>query len=163
MLCRDAIMLHHASLQRSNTLNWSASCQNANKGQDGHEKILEILFLQSVIHLSLLERHKILSNMLADPPAEGVQLGRSSVFGRAFALVPYRQFLNGMPVSKVSQSEEDIQEAFDSAVKGQVVQQILCLSVLLSWGITCESCSGEFRVNRTFVSKGGVIGISGLL
>lgn len=79
--------------------------------------------MQSVIHRSLIDRHKILSEMMADPTEAGVRLGKGSVVGRLFPLVPYRRFLNGMPVSKVSSSEEDIQEAFDLALKGQV-----CLS-----------------------------------
>lgn len=80
--------------------------------------------MQSVIHKSLVERHRILSEMINDPPEGGVQLGESSSVGRIFPLVPYRRFLNGMTVSKVSRSEEDIQEAFENALKGQVSKQM---------------------------------------
>lgn len=78
--------------------------------------------LQSVIHKPLVERHKILSAMVGDAPEAGIQLGESPMVGRVFPLVPYRRFLNGMSVSKVSRSEEDIQDAFESALRGQVGQ-----------------------------------------
>lgn len=58
--------------------------------------------------------------MIDDPTEVGVQLGESAAVGRVFPLVPYRRFLDGMAVSKVSRSEEDVQEAFENALKGQV-------------------------------------------
>ena len=89
------------------------------------------LALQSVIHKSLVDRHAILSDMISDAPEAGVQLGSSPVKGRVFALVPYRTFLNAMPVSKVSRNEEDIQEAFDTALKGQVARRVPTLFAFL--------------------------------
>ncbi len=82
-----------------------------------------------------MDRHAILSEMVSDTPEAGVQLGSSPVIGRVFALVPYRRFLNAMPVSKVSRNEEDIQEAFDSALRGQA------LSMTPIGGLCLYTCS----------------------
>ena len=77
--------------------------------------------MQSVIHMSLEERHKVLSNMVADPTPEGTRLGEGSVVGRVFPLVPGRRFLNDMTVTRTSTKAEDIQEAFEDALKGEVL------------------------------------------
>ena len=77
--------------------------------------------MQSVIHLPLEERHKVLSDMVADPPPRGTKLGKGSMVGRVFPLVPGRQFLNGMTVTRTSTKKEDIQEAFEDALKGEVL------------------------------------------
>ena len=77
--------------------------------------------VQSVIHQSLEERHKILSAMVADPPPGGTKLGKGSVVGRVFPLVQGRRFLNDMTVTRTSTKAEDIQEAFEDALKGEVL------------------------------------------
>ena len=96
--------------------------RHSNEGQTRiHCSLKLVLGLQSIIHKTLLERHRILSDMIGDAPESGIKMAGSSVVGRVFPLVPYRRFLNGMAVSKVSRSEEDIQDAFESALKGQAL------------------------------------------
>ena len=89
-----------------------------------------------------MDRHAILSDMISDAPEAGVQLGSSPVRGRVFALVPYRRFLNAMPVSKVSRNEEDIQEAFDTALRGQVLP-LASKAYIVYAAVTLDGLAGE--------------------
>jgi len=76
--------------------------------------------LQSVIHMSLEERHKVLGAMVAECPPGGTKLGSGSVVGRVYPLDPGRAFLNGMKVSRKCTGMQDVQEAFEDALKGEV-------------------------------------------
>ena len=76
--------------------------------------------LQSVINRPLLERLDLLKAAIAAPPAEGILLGKGTVKGSLAKLIPNEIVLDHTVCSKICHSMEDIQAAFDEAIRVQV-------------------------------------------
>ena len=74
---------------------------------------------QAVLERPLHERYRILDRLVADAAPEGTRLGGSSIRGRVVPLLPQRPFFDGSRCCRISQSEEDVQTAFDEATKMQ--------------------------------------------
>ena len=76
--------------------------------------------LQSVINRPLLERLDLLKAAIAPPPPEGILVGKGTVKGSLAKLIPSGIVLEHTVCSKICHSMEDIQAAFDEAVRVQV-------------------------------------------
>ena len=76
--------------------------------------------MQSVIDRPLLERLDLLKAAIQPPPAEGIPVGRGTVKGRLTKLVPNECLLDHTTCSKICHTMEDIQTAFDEAIRVQV-------------------------------------------
>ena len=77
--------------------------------------------MQSVIDRPLLERLDLLKAAIHPPPAEGIPVGRGTVQGRLAKLVPNEFVLDHTTCSKICHTMEDIQAAFDEAIRVQVI------------------------------------------
>ena len=82
--------------------------------------------LQSVINRPLLERLDLLKAAIVTPPAEGILVGKGTVKGSLAKLVPNEVVLDHTICSKICHSMEDIQAAFDEAIRVQVSKHELC-------------------------------------
>ena len=76
--------------------------------------------VQSVIIRPLRERLELLKAAIVLPPAEGILVGKGTVKGSLAKLVPNEVVLNHTICSKICHSMEDIQAAFDEAIRVQV-------------------------------------------
>lgn len=76
--------------------------------------------LQSVINRPLLERLDLLKATIAAPPAEGILIGKGTVRASLAKLIPNEVVLDHTVCSKICHSMEDIQAAFDEAIRVQV-------------------------------------------
>ena len=76
--------------------------------------------MQSVINRPLLERLDLLKAAIKTPPAEGIPVGKGTVKGSLAKLVPNEVVLDHTICSKICHSMEDIQSAFDEAIRVQV-------------------------------------------
>ena len=76
--------------------------------------------LQSVIDRPLLERLDLLKAAIAPPPPEGIFVGKGTVKGSLAKLIPGEVMLDHTVCSKICHSVEDIQAAFDEAIRVQV-------------------------------------------
>ncbi|DBA86388.1 TPA: hypothetical protein ACH3X2_005613 [Trebouxia sp. C0005] len=81
----------------------------------------DILFVdeESVINRPLLERLDLLKAAIQPPPEEGIPVGRGTVQGRLAKLVPNEFVLDHTTCSKICHTMEDIQAAFDEAIRVQ--------------------------------------------
>ncbi|DBA75732.1 TPA: hypothetical protein ACH3X1_010149 [Trebouxia sp. C0004] len=81
----------------------------------------DILFVneESVIDRPLLERLDLLKAAIQPPPEEGIPVGRGTVKGRLTKLVPNEFVLDHTTCSKICHTMEDIQAAFDEAIRVQ--------------------------------------------
>ena len=77
--------------------------------------------MQSVIDRPLLERLDLLKAAIQPPPGEGIPVGRGTVQGRLAKLVPNEFVLDHTTCSKICHTMEDIQAAFDEAIRVQVI------------------------------------------
>lgn len=84
--------------------------------------------LQSVIDRPLLERLDLLKAAIAPPPPEGIFVGKGTVKGSLAKLIPGEVLLDHTVCSKICHSVEDIQAAFDEAIRVQVC--MLCTYTL---------------------------------
>ncbi len=77
--------------------------------------------MQSVIDRPLLERLDLLKAAIQPPPEEGIPVGRGTVQGRLAKLFPNEFVLDHTTCSKICHTMEDIQAAFDEAIRVQVI------------------------------------------
>lgn len=84
--------------------------------------------LQSVINRPLLERLDLLKAAIAAAPAEGILIGKGTMKGSLAKLIPNEIVLDHTVCSKICHSMEDIQAAFDEAIRVQVcmLHQMQC-------------------------------------
>ena len=75
--------------------------------------------LQSVINRTLSERQQLLKQAVGDLPPGGLCLGSSCVAARVAALLPDAPLFGGQVCSRVGRTQDDIQEAFDEAIRLQ--------------------------------------------
>ncbi|KAK9791616.1 hypothetical protein WJX73_000051 [Symbiochloris irregularis] len=79
----------------------------------------DILYInqQSVINLTLRERHSLLSEAIKPAPDDGIPMGDGTFRGRIIALTPGATLPSGAVASKNGDSLDDIQEMFAEAVR----------------------------------------------
>ena len=73
-----------------------------------------------MINRPLLERLDLLKAAIAPPPPEGILVGKGTVKGSLAKLIPNEVMLDHTVCSKICHSMEDIQAAFDEAIRVQV-------------------------------------------
>ena len=69
---------------------------------------------QSVIHLPLRERHKLLRKIVQAAPASGFPVGTGNMYGVIVPLTPGVPLPSGMPGSRIGTTSEDIAEVFEA-------------------------------------------------
>ena len=69
---------------------------------------------QSVIHLPLRERHKLLGKVVQAAPAGGFPVGAGNMYGVIVPLTPGVPLPSGMPGSRIGTTSEDIAEVFEA-------------------------------------------------
>ena len=78
-------------------------------------EITELLFCgQSVIHLPLRKRHKLLGKVVQAAPASGFPVGTGNMYGVIVPLMPGVPLPSGMPGSRIGTTSEDIAEVFEA-------------------------------------------------
>ena len=100
--------------------------------------------MQSVIDRPLLERLDLLKAAIQPPPEEGIPVGRGTVQGRLAKLVPNEFVLDHTTCSKICHTMEDIQAAFDEAIRVQVIMAEAAKHLHVSAGYPiCLLCCGQ--------------------
>lgn len=85
-----------------------------------HGIVVSFCAVQSVINRPLLERLDLLKAAIAPPPPGGILVGKGTVKGSLAKLIPSEIVLEHTVCSKICHSMEDIQAAFDEAIRVQV-------------------------------------------
>jgi len=112
--------------------------------------VSHVCVMQSVIDRPLLERLDLLKAAIQPPPEEGIPVGRGTVKGRLTKLVPNEFVLDHTMCSKICHTMEDIQAAFDEAIRVQVIMAEAAMHLHVSaCQPICLLCCGQVDYTPT--------------